>query len=147
MNNIVRGFVAGFVATVVLSVLMLMKSLMGLMPELDVIAMLSGMMGTGPAMGWLGHFMIGTIAWGGLFGLIEPNLPGESYWVKGIVLGLGAWVLMMVAVMPMAGAGLFGLGLGMAAPVMTLMLHIIFGAVLGVVYAALPEQTHSHARS
>ena len=147
MINIVRGFAAGFAATVVLSILMLMKSAMGLMPELDVIAMLGGMMGTSPAMGWLGHFMIGTIAWGGLFGLIEPNLPGESYWLKGIVLGVGAWLLMMIAVMPMAGAGLFGLGLGMAAPVMTLMLHIVFGAVLGGVYGALPSQSHSHAHT
>lgn len=144
MNNIVRGFAAGFAATVVLSVLMLMKSAMGLMPELDVVAMLGGMMGTGPAMGWLGHFMIGTVVWGGLFGLIEPNLPGESYWLKGIVLGVGAWVLMMIAVMPMAGAGLFGLGLGMAAPVMTLMLHIIFGAVLGGTYGALQGRQHGH---
>lgn len=29
-------------------------------------------------------------------------------------------------VMPMAGAGFFGLGLGIAAPTMTLMLHIMF---------------------
>lgn len=39
--------------------------------------------------------------------------------------------------MPMAGAGIFGLNLGMMAPVMTLVLHLIYGAVLGAVYAAL----------
>lgn len=148
MNNIGKGLIAGFLATVVLSALMLMKSAMGLMPELDVVAMLGAMMGTGPAMGWLGHFMIGTVAWGGLFGLIEPNLPGGSYWLKGIVLGVGAWLLMMVAVMPMAGAGLFGMNLGMVAPVMTLMLHVIFGAVLGSTYGALQgERGHQHAHS
>jgi len=144
MNNIGKGLIAGFVATVVLSMLMLMKSAMGLMPELDVVAMLSGMMGTGPAMGWLGHFMIGTVAWGGLFGLIEPSLPGEGYWLKGIVLGVGAWLLMMAMVMPMAGAGFFGMNLGMTAPVMTLMLHIIFGAVLGGAYGALQGRQHGH---
>jgi len=41
------------------------------------------------------------------------------------------------AVMPMAGAGMFGLKLGMMAPVMTMMLHAIFGAVLGGVYKKL----------
>jgi len=40
----------------------------------------------------------------------------------------------MFVMMPMAGAGVFGLDLGMAAPVMTLMLHLVFGAVLGAVY-------------
>ena len=149
MNNIGKGFIAGFAATVVLSALMLMKSAMGLMPELDVIAMLSGMMSTGPGLGWLGHFMIGTVAWGGLFALIEPSLPGTSYWLKGIIFGIGAWILMMVIVMPMAGAGFFGIGLGMVAPVMTLVLHVIFGAVLGGTYAALQGREHGrqHARS
>jgi hypothetical protein len=42
---------------------------------------------------------------------------------------------MMIAMMPIAGAGFFGSHLGMTAPVMTLMLHIIFGFVLGAVYA------------
>jgi hypothetical protein len=63
MNNIVKGVIAGFAATVVLSLLMMMKSAMGLMPELDIIAMLSAMMGSGLAMGWVAHFMIGSIVW------------------------------------------------------------------------------------
>ena len=53
------------------------------------------------------------------------------------VLGLAAWLMMMLAVMPMAGQGLFGLNPGMVAPVMTAMLHVIFGAVMGLVYAQL----------
>jgi len=46
----------------------------------------------------------------------------------------GAWVLMMLIVMPLAGAGLFGIRLGLMAAVMTLVLHVIFGAVLGLGY-------------
>ena len=42
--------------------------------------------------------------------------------------------MMMIVIMPMAGAGLFGMNMGVMAPVMTLMLHVIFGAVLGLVY-------------
>ncbi|HUX25588.1 MAG TPA: DUF6789 family protein [Burkholderiales bacterium] len=142
MNNIVKGVIAGFVATVVLSLLMVMKSAMGLMPELDVISMLSTMMGSGLAMGWIAHFMIGTVIWGGLFALLAPSLPGGSLWLKGVMFGVGAWLLMMVAVMPMAGAGLFGMKFGMVAPVMTLVLHVIFGTVLGGVYAALQNRKH-----
>ncbi len=44
---------------------------------------------------------------------------------------------MMVLIMPMADAGMFGLELGIMAPIMTLMLHMIFGAVMGAVYQKL----------
>lgn len=136
-SNIWKGMIAGLIATVVLSALMIMKSTMGLMPELNVIAMLSKMTGAAsPAAGWVAHFVIGTIIWGGLFAWLDPHLPGGSHWLKGVVFGVGAWFLMMIAVMPMAGAGLFGAHFGMMAPVMTLVLHVIFGAVLGAVYGA-----------
>ena len=60
-----------------------------------------------------------------------------------MIFGVGAWLMMMIAVMPMAGAGLFGMNFGMVAPVMTLVLHIIFGAVLGGVYGAERPETVS----
>jgi len=44
-KNVLKGMVAGFIATMVLSALMIMKSMMGVMPELDVINMLTNMMG------------------------------------------------------------------------------------------------------
>jgi hypothetical protein len=40
----------------------------------------------------------------------------------------------IMGVMPMVGAGLFGMNLGIMAPMMTLILHIVFGAVLGTDY-------------
>lgn len=137
MNSIAKGVVAGLVATIVLSMIMFMKGKMGLMPELNVIAMLAGMMKSSATMAWAGHFMIGAVGWGALFALSSEKLPGSSGLMKGVVFAIGAWLLMMVAVMPMAGAGAFGMKLGMMAPVMTLMLHIIFGAVLGGVFTTL----------
>jgi len=143
MNNIGKSMFAGFVATVVLSALMVVKMKMGVMPDLNVIKMMSamahGMMGTPatPEVGWVMHIMIGSVLWGGLFALIGKSLPGSSYVSKGMVFGILAWGLMMVMVMPMAGAGFFGLSLGMMAPVMTLMLHLIYGAVLGGIYGKL----------
>lgn len=55
MSTIKAGLVAGFSATVVLSAMMVGKTMMGVMPELDVIHMLSGMMGMPPVFGWLAH--------------------------------------------------------------------------------------------
>lgn len=137
MTNISRGIAAGLAATAVLSMIMVAKGMMGLMPQLDVIGMLSSMMNTGPMVGWLAHFMIGALAWGLGFVVLYRFLPGGSDVTKGISLGIAAWVMMMVAIMPMAGAGFFGLKMGIVAPMMTLMLHVIYGAVLGFVYSKL----------
>lgn len=142
-NSYVRSIVAGFIATVALSVLMILKGAMGLMPHLNVIHMLAGMahahMGlpASPVIGWLAHFMIGTIVWGIAFAALYGVLPGKTPLNKGLSFSVLAWLLMMLLPMPMAGAGLFGLKMGMMAPVMTLILHLIWGAVLGLTFGAL----------
>lgn len=143
MTDFKAGFVAGFFATVVLSAMMVAKSMMGVMPELDVIHMQSGMMGAPAVLGWLAHFMIGTLAWGGGFAVLYGLIPGSGAVAKGIVFGIAAWLGMMVMVMPMAGAGLFGMAFGIMAPMMTLILHIVFGAVLGAVYQAQARAAHA----
>ena len=133
MGNIGRGILGGIVATAVMSALMLMKSAMGVMPQLDVIQMMSMMMGVVPGVAWVAHFMIGAM-WGLLFALAYNAIPGGSALVKGMLFGVGAWLAMMVMVMPMAGAGFFGMKMGLMAPMMTLVLHLVFGAVMGLVY-------------
>lgn len=131
-----KGMLAGLAATIVLSALMMMKQAMGIMPELNPIAMITKMSGSSTMMmGWVGHFVIGTVLWGLLFAALDDKLSGP-HWLRGAIFATGAWLMMMVVVMPMAGAGLFGLNLGVMAPVATLMLHWIYGAVLGGVYGA-----------
>ncbi len=66
-GNWIKGMIAGFVATVVLSALMIMKAMMGVMPDLNPIQMIADMLGAPPAIGWMMHFMIGTALWGTLF--------------------------------------------------------------------------------
>ncbi len=63
MADVGKGMVAGLAATAALSALMAMKSAMGMMPQLDVIGMLSRMMGAAgsPAVGWIVHFLIGAV--------------------------------------------------------------------------------------
>jgi hypothetical protein len=47
---------------------------------------------------------------------------------------------MMIIFMPLAGHGLFALSLGPQATVATLVLHLIYGAVLGVAYAKVAHE-------
>jgi hypothetical protein len=154
-NHIVKGIFAGFIATLALSAAMVLKGMAGMLPQMNAIKMLStmahGFMGTPvtPLVGWLLHFMIGTILWGILFALLFERIPAQAAAIKGVLFGTAAWLLMMIMVMPMAGAGLFGLQLGIGAPIATLVLHWVYGAVLGAAYGKLttdrPVAAHSHA--
>lgn len=58
------------------------------------------------------------------------------------MLGINGWAIMMLMLMPMMGQGLFSMniGVGIMAPIMTFILHVIFGAVLGFAYEKLPPQ-------
>jgi uncharacterized membrane protein YagU involved in acid resistance len=137
MNKYARGIIAGLVATVVLSMMMFAKGEMGVMPELDIIAMLASKMGGAVMMGWIAHFMIGAILYGVGFVVLYNLLPGQGAVAKGSLFGVLGWLMMMLLVMPMMGMGMFAMSMGMMAAAMTLVLHIIFGAVLGFVYAKL----------
>ncbi len=147
MNIHVRSMIAGFIATVVLSLLMLLKGAMGLMPAMNVIAMLAGMahsmlgLSAVPATGWLIHLLIGTVLWGLAFALLYRLLPGTTALAKGVSFSVLAWLLMMLIPMPMAGAGLFGLHIGPMVAVMTLVLHLIWGVVLGYGFGKLAPST------
>ena len=149
MASLIPSMVAGFIATVALSVLMLLKGAMGLMPELNPIAMLTDMasqnmgMPASPVVGWVAHFAIGTVMWGILFKLLHGWLPGGNALLKGVWFAALAWLMMMIGPMPMAGAGLFGMNLGVMAPAMTLIMHLAWGVVLGGTYGRL--QAHSSA--
>lgn len=141
MNKLSKGILAGFVATVVLSLLMVIKTAMGLLPDVDIIGMLSKKMGGSMVMGWTVHFMIGTLGYGLMYAYVFSSLPFGDHVKRGIVLGLAGWMVMTVAVMPMMGAvipmigaSLFGISL---VPIVTMVLYAIFGAVLGFTYSKL----------
>jgi hypothetical protein len=151
MKRIGKGLFAGFVATLVLSAIMVMKTMMGVMPALDLPKMIAGMMGQpgAPSIGWVVHFMIGIVIYGAAIALLDRRLPG-SHTVQGVTLAVIGWLIMMIMLMPMAGAGLFGMNMGLMVPMMTLVLHLIFGALLGGVYGhAVRGQeaggAHAHA--
>jgi hypothetical protein len=137
MKDIPKGLLAGLAATIVLSLLMVMKAMMGLMPQLDLPKMLAGMMGSPdkPLIGWIVHFAIGIVIYGVAIAALDSKLPGTSRVGHGVMLGVVGWLIMMLVLMPVVGAGLFGMNMGIMASMMTLVLHLIFGAVLGWVYS------------
>ena len=143
MSDLIRGIVAGFLATVVITLLMAMRMAAGIMPWFNPIEVMNLSVHTllnvppGQLAGWVIHFGVGSLIWGGIFGLLGPTLPGRSYAIRGLLFGTLAWFLVMVTLFPLAGSGLFGMGFGAIVPLTTLISHWIFGLVLGGAYGWL----------
>lgn len=139
MKNWDKGLLAGLAATVVLSVLMVLKSVVGLLPAVNAIEMLTQLGAThfgmpeSAAVGWIAHFVIGVVLWGLVFAGTYETWPSSPP-IKGAVFSFMVWLLMMSMFMPMAGAGFFATNIGPGAAIATLVLHLIFGVVLGGVF-------------
>jgi hypothetical protein len=135
-NKLKSGVIAGFVATSALTALILLKMLMGVMTLLDIARILGDALGMPLFAGWVAHFMLGSL-WGLAFGAFYPRIPGRGMTAKGATLGVVAWLFMAVIVTPMAGLGFMGLHAGLMAPVLMLILYLVFGLVLGTSFVAI----------
>jgi uncharacterized membrane protein required for colicin V production len=83
-------------------------------------------------------FFVGGLVWALLYALIfEPRLRGPA-WERGVEFALLPWLVSLVIFMPLLGGGLFGISLGAGPlPVIgNLILHALYGAVLGVVWGS-----------
>jgi len=83
-------------------------------------------------------FFVGGLIWALLYALIfEPRLHGPA-WRRGVEFALLPWLVSLVVFMPLVGGGILGLNLG-AGPlpiIGNLVLHALYGAVLGVVWGS-----------
>ena len=48
--------------------------------------------------GWIGHFFLGTVAWGIIYAVLRASLPGTPV-VKSLIFATLAWLAMMMAAM------------------------------------------------
>lgn len=143
-HNVSKGIASGFAATLILSLAMLVAAHLTPHPQvIGMLTMISHRVIDSPPWIWIGwayHFAIGTFLWGILFGLVANAVrprSGWSTWWLAIAFGVGAWVLMMVIVMPLAGIGFFAHKAGVEPLFATLMLHLIWATVLGLVFHAM----------
>jgi hypothetical protein len=139
MSNALKGMLAGLTATLVVSVLMVINSATGLMPQIDIIRWLTALGTLTPASAWMDHVIVGIVVWGLLFAVYDGATTRPALWLKGIIFGAFAWVMMMALFMPLAGAGFFGSKIGIADRLGLLVLHLIYGAVLGLAYGLLGD--------
>lgn len=148
MSRLQKGMLAGLAATVTVSALDLAAALIQQavgerwfhsFPTL-LAAMAGEVFGSGANhmwVGWLIHFVVGAVVLGGLFAILAPRLPTDTAGSKGILFAVGAWLVMCLTVMPLAGLGMFGAAAGFGTVAWMLVSHVIFGLVMGRVFERL----------
>ena len=144
MPHSTKGVIAGFFATLVISAIMLLLTAMGL-TQFDIVTLIDRLGSIGRVGAWVDHFIVGTLLWGAIFAGFETVTPKAPLRLKGVIFGVGAWVLMMLIFMPAVGAGLFGTGLGIAEPLGMLLLHLVYGVALGVAFGVIDAQVETLA--
>ncbi len=145
MFNILRGLVSGLIATLAILLIFLFTDLAGLSFRLNTMPLLADISTrpnpflVSPVIGWAIHFLIFSLIWSFLYSLAAVKKPGHS--VRSYALGfcLLAWLIMMVFTMPLAGNGYFALKQGVWPFILALLLHLVWGWLVGVVYERLPS--------
>jgi hypothetical protein len=71
---------------------------------------------------------------------VEPMLSGPGWW-RGMRFALIPWLLSLIVFLPLMGGGVFGMDIGAGfLPILgNLILHLVYGAVLGLTYAEAAE--------
>ena len=138
MINIGKGIIAGLVASATVSGAVFLGSLTGIVAAADPVRAASGVMLSPTGLSWVLHFAVGTFLWGPLLAVLSPVLP-SPFWFLGVVFGALAWLLMLLvtwgadpAAPPQASPG-------------PILLHLLFGAVLGWTYGALLDRAERQA--
>lgn len=144
--DIGKAVLGGFLGTAVMTAMMYWMAPLLLPGPMDIAGMLGGMLGVSWTMGMVIHFVNGTVIFPLIYAfLLYRLLPGEP-WLKGTLWGVGLWILAGLMVMPMAGAGLFWANVGALPAVLSLIGHIVYGAILGAVAGRAVEEGTPRAR-
>lgn len=140
-----KAAVGGFVGTLAMTVMMyVVAPMMGL--TMDIAAMLGSLMGGNWAAGMVLHFVNGSIIFPAIYAyVLYDRLPGPPV-ARGTLWGIGLWLLAQIIVMPMMGGGLFSSAMGgMMAVIGSLVGHVIYGSLLGVIASVPAGRQLAHA--
>ncbi|MCZ6907725.1 MAG: hypothetical protein O7G28_10610 [Deltaproteobacteria bacterium] len=121
-------------ATVGMSIPMIVGTATGTapMPEPIPKAVVTSVVGKGLPIPLIMVLAAGShLAYGGIWAALLTQVTDRVTIWKGLALGLFLWLVMQVAFLPFIGWGLFGMGITPKIAVATLVLHMIYGGLVG----------------
>jgi len=132
--NIGKAILGGFVGTLAITLMMYkVGPMMGLM-KMDIAESLGKTMGMGWMVGMILHFMNGTIIFPLIYAFPLYRVLPAGPTARGTIWGVILWLLAQLIVMPMMGGGVFSAKMGgMMTAGGSLIGHIVYGALLGVI--------------
>jgi hypothetical protein len=142
LHDLKKGIFAGLIATVPVALLAAGKQAMGLIPELDLINLMTSMSGMPwNGTGWVLLFVVGAILGMGFASLdshvSDATTLGEA--MRGLLFGFLLFVILMIILIPLYNSN--GFGLPFAGGVLAACL--LFGVVMGVTYEKMkPEHVN-----
>lgn len=143
-TSVLAGFCATFAMTVAIAIGYLIANALGApngtrieqwswaLTENELTENVGGSFGLGMVL----NLIVGVV-WAMIYGrFVEPMLSGPG-WRQGVMFSLVPWLLSLVVFFPIMGVGLFGMDLD-AGPLPVfgnLIVHLVYGAVLGTMFA------------
>jgi hypothetical protein len=91
-----------------------------------------------------GIYLAGGLIWALVYSQVESRLPGAP-WKRGVTFAMLPAIVSLVVVLPLLGGGLFGVafGAGPLPAIGNILLHAVYGAILGVVYGPFGDRDAS----
>jgi hypothetical protein len=142
-ERLLRGSESGIVATVAMSIPMMLGQLMGLspMPKPFPKAVVETILGDdAPESVLTAGTVVSHLGYGGTFGALLSTFGRPVTVNKGLGVGAGLWAVMQVVFLPLVGWGAFGRKISGKIPVVTLLLHAVYGGTLGWLLGRYDEE-------
>ncbi len=130
VSLLISGVIAGLAGALAMSIVMMIMPKMGIKMDVVIPQMVSANIGRESM--WMGvHFFTGISF--ALGYIIISGILGFSLSILGALVFalLGPEMFLGLVILPDNDLGMFGMKKGMMLPLMTVMMHIIFGAVMG----------------
>ena len=139
LHDLKKGIYAGLIATIPVAILAAGKQMLGLIPELDLINLMTSMSGIPwNGTGWVLLFVVGAILGMGFASLdshvADATTLGEM--ARGAFFGFLLWVILMIVLIPLYNSA--GFGVPFAGGV--LLACLVFGVVMGVMYERMKPE-------
>lgn len=136
MNKRIACLLAAAIASVLLSALLWLKAYWQILPQLNIISVIAAHLEIADGAAWWLHGVVATLLYSVLFYWLNAHSADNNYVLRGIVVGLLGWLVIMLFIMPALGFGLFiaDISQGSLPAVATLIVHLCYGACLGTCY-------------